>query len=598
MKYRNLLLIGVITALNLLFTNMTPSGVGQQRVTGLNPPTEEEIRKLRAVRLKKIHPNRMAIERVNRERALRGLPLIDPGFARKVDLETEASNGALDSVSVTTSLSAVPAQVDNSQLPAFPVIGNQGSLPSCVAWASTYYQMSHEVCMNTTDCENKLSKSRVFSPKWTYNFINYGNAQGTYFSDAYAVMATQGAALWSEFPVDSNYRAWDLNAEHWRSALNYRMQTSSTMINTDTGMANVKQILANGHVVVMGTYISSWNYGSVATVPGASPSPFAGQAIVKFQNGTNGGHAMTLVGFDDSVWVDINGNGVAEASEMGAFKVANSWGAGWGNAGFVWAAYDAFRLTTSVPNFAPSGRNQLTQMGDVVLMTYQPTPIKLLAKVTVSHLYRHQMNLYFGSSSSSVTSPTLSFRPAGVANRGGAWALDGGSSEVEGTFYFDLSSLAGTSISSQLFYLMFSDSSSGGPLSVRAFQVEDPMTRAVLYAVNNVPVTIDASSGKLVNGDYTPDTQAPTSPTLTGSVVKQSKGKRTTVTFSLTWTAAVDDVGVAKYIVYRNGAKLAETTSLKYSDTSAPSGTSSYAVSAVDAQGNESPRSNLIQLTK
>lgn len=35
---------------------------------------------------------------------------------------------------------------------------------------------------------------------------------------------------------------------------------------------------------------------------------------------------MTLVGYNDNIWVDINGNGIVDNGEKGAFKIANSWG--------------------------------------------------------------------------------------------------------------------------------------------------------------------------------------------------------------------------------------------------------------------------------
>ena len=47
----------------------------------------------------------------------------------------------------------------------------------------------------------------------------------------------------------------------------------------------------------------------------------------KFKN-SDGGHAMLVVGYDD---------------DRNAFKVVNSWGKGWGNAGFVWIDYKAFQ---------------------------------------------------------------------------------------------------------------------------------------------------------------------------------------------------------------------------------------------------------------
>ncbi len=48
-----------------------------------------------------------------------------------------------------------------------------------------------------------------------------------------------------------------------------------------------------------------------------------------YLNGYDGSHAMTIVGYNDAVWTDINSNGVIDAGEKGAFRIANSWGTGW-----------------------------------------------------------------------------------------------------------------------------------------------------------------------------------------------------------------------------------------------------------------------------
>ena len=46
---------------------------------------------------------------------------------------------------------------------------------------------------------------------------------------------------------------------------------------------------------------------------------------------------MTLVGYNDNIWVDINHDGKIQTGEKGAFKIANSWGADYegGNNGFI-----------------------------------------------------------------------------------------------------------------------------------------------------------------------------------------------------------------------------------------------------------------------
>lgn len=594
-----------IAALNILFLNMDDPGSQAGRGKGLAPFTAEEAAKLSKRKIKSVRPNQRAFDRVNEERRRRDqtpLPVSDR-VGREPEIEVESSDpvqGGAKAGSLSTSgggsttMSAVPAQVDNSALPAFPKIGNQGSLPSCVGWALTYYQMSHQVCLQL-GCDNKTALSRVYSPRWTYNLINGGKAVGTYFSDGFAVMERHGAALNAEFPYSSSeYRAWDLNPEHWRSAINSRMSpASSVAISTDSGMANVKQLLANGNVLIMGTYIDSWVYGTVAANPNSAENPFVGQKITTYQKGTAGAHAMTIVGYDDRIWVDINANGVVDAAEVGAFKVANSWGTSYGNAGFIWISYDAFRPVSAISGFAPSGRNGLTQGGVAYLITYTPYSPKLLARVTASHVARSQVGLQFGSSSSTATSPQLSWVPKALSYTGGAYAFNGTTTEVEGTFYFDISSLySATSVDQQIFYLTMTDNTAGSALTVRSFEVVDPANGNAYAVAANVPVAVDGSNTRLTIGSYTADTQAPTAPSGLAAVKVLGKGKRAKTSINLSWKAATDNVAVAKYIVYRSGKKLAETTSLAYSDSTGTAGVSyTYEVSAVDSSGNESPKS-------
>jgi parallel beta-helix repeat protein len=67
---------------------------------------------------------------------------------------------------------------------------------------------------------------------------------------------------------------------------------------------------------------------------------------------TGSNHAQTIVGYDNSI---------SEGGNVGAFKVVNSWGTSWGNSGYYWITYEAFKKTTSFvswlrisPNYDPS----------------------------------------------------------------------------------------------------------------------------------------------------------------------------------------------------------------------------------------------------
>ena len=90
----------------------------------------------------------------------------------------------------------------------------------------------------------------------------------------------------------------------------------------------------------------------------------------------------------------------------------------------------------------------------------------------------------------------------------------------------------------------------------------------------------------------TPDVTAPSVPTgLTATAAGGSK-------VNLAWSAASDNVGVAGYHVYRNGAVVATLTGTSYSDTGLTDATSyRYTVSAYDAAGNGSDASTAATAT-
>ena len=64
-------------------------------------------------------------------------------------------------------------------------------------------------------------------------------------------------------------------------------------------------------------------------------------------------HALTIVGYDDRIEFDLNGNGKfgeKSADEVGAWIIVNSWGDGWCNNGFIYCPY-----AHAVPTFNAIG---------------------------------------------------------------------------------------------------------------------------------------------------------------------------------------------------------------------------------------------------
>lgn len=96
---------------------------------------------------------------------------------------------------------------------------------------------------------------------------------------------------------------------------------------------------------------------------------------------------------------------------------------------------------------------------------------------------------------------------------------------------------------------------------------------------------------------YNFDTAPPTAPS---SLIAKISKFSTAAGVSLSWNVSTDNVAVAGYNVYRNGTKIAVTTSNKYNDVisgAAKGALYSYTVKAIDAEDNLSAASNAALVT-
>lgn len=109
---------------------------------------------------------------------------------------------------------------------------------------------------------------------------------------------------------------------------------------------------------------------------------------------------------------------------------------------------------------------------------------------------------------------------------------------------------------------------------------------------NRNPFIDNPNYVNLIWGSGTPDTTAPTVPTnLLSSNITSS-------TFTLSWTASTDNVGVTGYYVYQNGTfKTSISGTLASISGLTASTTYSFTVKAKDAAGNISASSNTLNVT-
>jgi len=134
-----------------------------------------------------------------------------------------------------------------------------------------------------------------------------------------------------------------------------------------------------------------------------------------------------------------------------------------------------------------------------------------------------------------------------------------------------------------------------------AFSNPNPLGAAYRYALVELdnPGQTFISELEVVSAGTVPmtqplDTTPPTSPANLIEMAASSTQIR------LSWMASTDSGGVAKYLIYRNGAStpIAQAATTSYSDTAVAANTSySYSVRAVDVTGNVSTASNMVTVT-
>ncbi|HOV27231.1 MAG TPA: dockerin type I domain-containing protein [Pseudobacteroides sp.] len=390
---------------------------------------------------------------------------------------------------ISQATSNLPDRVDNSTLPCFPPIIDQGNAESCQSVSTTYYLMTHMTGLKR-NLDAKNNPSNRFSPLWTYNFLNKGHYEfGSYNHLALRVLYHHGAPSLTQLPysIDVNsIRGWNYGADTWLSAMKNRIDDygiidigndgDETPVKGIDDIEELKSYLSKGYIFSFDTSsLGYWEFKTIKDDPNTTAdnngSPI-GKKIAYAVTGTGkgGGHIMTLVGYDDNVWTDINGNGRVDAGEKGALKIANSWGEDQsvrglttGDGGYIWLSYDALNRISTVQNapsfdnrqyaFSGNGFHDKNVLYWLTAKKYY-TP-ELIGKFTINDNRRCDLNVSLGYSDLNSTVPTDTiqfaifddcedtlFDKLSNFDRLGFFNFAGTRFEyVDGTFYFDFNDL-------------------------------------------------------------------------------------------------------------------------------------------------------------
>lgn len=219
------------------------------------------------------------------------------------------------------SLATLPSVVDLSS--NLPPVGNQGYQASCVGWTVAYYYKTFQERVER-GWDVSLAQHQ-FSPAWVYNQRSTSNCaqdQGMSFYNGFAIVKEKGAATLASFPYNQNDSCTQPSQAVKNEALQYRAKSFSNVF-LGAGSANLntlKALLATGQPFAIAVPVYSSFYRVTYSNP-VVPRHAAGETFY-------GGHAMLVVGYDDTV---------------GGFKAVNSWGRAWGLNGFCYLSYDFVR---------------------------------------------------------------------------------------------------------------------------------------------------------------------------------------------------------------------------------------------------------------
>jgi len=213
-----------------------------------------------------------------------------------------------------------------------PPVRNQGQTNACVGFAMGYYAIStmHNYYFNRTEALDKLIHG--FDPFYAYS-INIGSQdsgcseEGLNMLTAFKRFSIFGAKKTFFNPIDVDCDK-PIDTETIENIDNYITPyelESFEFIQTYNPrfVDNVKTSLANNFPVIVGSdvkeslfNVAKFSSGDVVWTP-SDDEP------------VQGGHAMTVIGYDDFK------NG-------GSFEIVNSWGTSWGNDGYFWISYEDF----------------------------------------------------------------------------------------------------------------------------------------------------------------------------------------------------------------------------------------------------------------
>ena len=508
-----------------------------------------------------------------------------------------------------------PAYVNNAEKKFFPPVFNQDG-GSCGSASRICYMFTYELnAYRNLDGKN----SKNYYPSHFVWLLTNGNSGKDEFVTSIGVpsAATYGGQTYSSLfgsqDCSNSDFGWMQGYDKWFEAMNNRMlQPSNFPVNvgTEEGREAVKNWLWNhngdesfqaGGICGIGVASAGGDYE--AKIPSTAANSSAGVVGKKYVKawGPQVDHALTIVGYDDRIEFDLDGNGVAgEASkdEVGAWIIVNSWGSWWGNSGFIYCPY-----AYGGASFNTNGTfSQNWWAPEIYKVRKDYRPLRTI-KLEMEYSRRSEIKLSAGISADiNATTPDKTiefehFKYAGDGNYGntnpapevpmlGRWA-DGKLHTEPMEFGYDLTDLTnGYDRSMPLKYFFIVETRSWGKGSGK---IHNASIMDYEFNLNGQETPFDIGNGVEVKS-------AGNKTIISVVVYGEEYYAPQNISLSernLTWTKPLrSSYSIAKYNVYHNSEKIAEVNanSLVYTIPSNISIDGTFSVSAVYENGKESQK--------
>lgn len=250
----------------------------------------------------------------------------------------------------------LPSKKDNSQLVYFPGIYSQevwNCNQAASVWTLFTYEINYLRNLNSSVPENQ------YSPMAVYNLLRPSFNDpfpGVSYFDSWSLIKANGIPGNTDFSAShQNQQMWMTGYEKYYRGMKNRVdEVFAIDVGNPEGLLTLKHWI-NDHLdgsPVGG--LANFQIGSDGMVHPKIPKGLeAEEEDIMIRYGPDVGHAMTFVGWNDSVRYDLNGDGRYTNTidinndglvdmrdwEIGAMLVVNSWGSWWGNSGKVWVMY-------------------------------------------------------------------------------------------------------------------------------------------------------------------------------------------------------------------------------------------------------------------